>query len=306
MTTEIKCNNLAPISQNDGSNKKKQTCSLCKIEGHRINNKRFHPKDKTIIIYNNDDITPLSEIVSITDKKEKKDKDMKTQFQIFRERKFQESIKDNDKELIEAAYTKEPWLITRIENYRSEKMTDNDRESNTCDSIIDGIKNDTNLFRSIFRKDTTRQTLHEKAQIEWIQQHLYDDAIKLKSNINGTCLSKSKFHVISGANPRPSGATKTFDIYVPSKNIYAVLKHTSVPGGAQDNQFADVKHFVSEEIGYLENNPTALEIFVFYLDGEYYTTKKIKVLEDMIPEHLKNRILITNCASIVSNISNSI
>ena len=86
---------------------------------------------------------------------------------------------------------------------------------------------------------------------------------------------------------------------VPSKKLFAVLKHTSVPGGAQDNQFADVKHFVNEAVGYLTAHPAAEEVFAFYLDGAYYTPAKINVLDQMIPETLKTRISITNCASIL-------
>ena len=117
------------------------------------------------------------------------------------------------------------------------------------------------------------------------------------SDDKGTCMSKRKFHVISGDTPRPSDATKTFDVYVPSKKLFGILKYTASAGGAQDNQFRDVKHFVREAVGYLEDNPRAEECFALYLDGAYYTEKIIKGIE--IPDALKSRIVITNCASIL-------
>ncbi len=223
----------------------------------------------------------------------------KTTFQSFLEKKSQESIKENDKEVLASADRRDKDLLTRIENFRNEKMTEDERALNTVESILQSIKTNT-LIRAFFRKDTTRQTLHEKAQIEWIQKNKYSDAVKMSAGMKGTCLSKNKFHVISKENPRPSDATKTFDVYVPSKKIFAVLKHTSCPGGAQDNQFADVKHFISQAVGYLTENTRAEESFVMYLDGPYYTSKKIKEMDDMIPAALKSKILITNCASILS------
>jgi len=222
-----------------------------------------------------------------------------TTFQSFLEKKFQESIKENDKEVIASAEIRDKDLMIRIENFLREKMTEDERLVNTADSILQSIKTNI-MIRAFFRKDTTRQTLHEKAQIEWIQKNQYSDAVKMSAGMNGTCLTKNKIHVISKANPRPSDATKTLDVHVPSKKMFAILKHTSCPGGAQDNQYADVKHFINQAVGYLTDNIRAEEIFAAYLDGAYYTPKKIKELEDMIPTTLKGKILITNCASILS------
>jgi len=218
-------------------------------------------------------------------------------FEAFLEKKFQEAMKENDIETLVSADQGDKGLLYRIDNFRREKMTEEERSANTAESILEAIKTNT-VIRACFRKDTTRQTLHEKAQVEWIQKHQYKDAFKLSANINGVCLSKNIFHTITKENPRPSDATKTFDVYVPSKRLFAVLKYTSCPGGAQDNQFADVKLFVSQAVGYLIANIRTEELFAFYLDGAYYTAKKIKELEDMIPGILKQRVIITNCASI--------
>ena len=220
---------------------------------------------------------------------------IKTPFNVFLTKKIQETIKKNEIEVIESANVRDKNLIARIENFRREKMTTEEMENNTTDSIIESIKTNT-IIRAVFRKDTTRQSLYEKAQIEWIQNHQYDDAVKMSTN--GTCLSKNKFHIISKTNRRPKDATKTFDVYIPSKNIFAVLKYTTVPGGSQDNQFADVKHFVIQAIGYLSENLKAPEKFSMYLDGAYYTSKKVKELYEIIPDNFKEKILITNCSSI--------
>ena len=207
-------------------------------------------------------------------------------------------MKENEIDVLASAETRSPWLMKKISSFRADKMTEAERTVNTDESILQDIKTNT-MIRALFRKDATRQTIHESAQVEWIQKHQYPDAVKMPAGANGTCLSDNKFHVISKTNLRPSQATKTFDLHVPSKKIFGVLKHTTVPGGAQDNQFADVKHFMRQAVGYLNENPDAEERFVFYLDGAYYISKKIKELDDMIPSTLKQRILLTNCESIL-------
>jgi len=264
-------------------------CSSCKKSGH---NKTTCPNKKSSAMPKIETALPPSSKLIPVDME-------KTTFQAFLEKKFQESIKKNDKEVLVSAEQRDKDLMIRIENFRNEKMTEDERLVNTTDSILQSIKTNT-IIRALFRKDTTRQTLHEKAQIEWIQKNQYSDAVKMSASTNGTCLSKNKFHVISKTNPRPSDATKTFDVHVPSKKMFAVLKHTSCPGGAQDNQYADVKHFITQAVGYLSDNSGAEEIFAAYLDGAYYTPKKIKELEDMIPPALKGKMLIMNCASILS------
>jgi hypothetical protein len=218
-------------------------------------------------------------------------------FENFLSNKYQESLKKNDIELTLEAERRDPKLLLKINNYIKNKMTEEERTTNTVDSIIESIKT-VPMIRSIFRIPPIKQSTDEKEQIEWIQRHQYNDAFKMRSDTNGTCLSKNKLHEINKNNPRPSDATKTFDVHVPSKKLFAVLKHTTAKGGAQDNQYRDVKHFVQQIIGYLSENQTAEECFAFYLDGTYYTPKKYKELEDMIPINLKSKIIITSCASI--------
>jgi hypothetical protein len=224
-------------------------------------------------------------------------------YNAFLEARSQAQLVLSDNEILIAAEKKSKTLIKRIENFRNEKMTAAERAVNSVEQILDSIKTST-LIRSFFRKDPTRQTTHEKTQIEWIQQHKYADAVKMNASVGGMCLSQNKFYLIKDKK-RPSDATKTFDVNVPSKKIFAVLKHTSVAGGAQDNQFADVKHFITQIVGYLTENAEAEENFVFYLDGEYYTQVKKDDLNSMIPVQFIERILITNCQSILPTLTST-
>jgi hypothetical protein len=222
---------------------------------------------------------------------------MQTTFTAFLHARSQDNIVENEAEIIASIENRDTKLLERIENHRENKMTAEERAINTVDSILESIRTNP-LIRSFFRKDITRQTLHEKAQIEWLRLHKYHDIVKMSANIGGLCLSNNAFHTITSTSPRSSDATKSFDISSSSNKVYGILKHTSVAGGAQDNQYRDVKHFIREAVGYLVKNGAAEEKFEFYLDGEYYTTRKRAELNGMIPENLKTRIIITSCESI--------
>lgn len=222
-------------------------------------------------------------------------------FTSFLERKFDEARDANNKQLLVDVAKKNKKLLVKIENFRKEKLTEQERTTETCESILRQIP-ESSLLRALFRKDMTRQTIHEKSQVEWIHKNLYSDAQKMNADRNGICISKGKLHRITKETPRPDDATKTFDVEVPSKKIFAVLKHTSVPGGAQDNQFRDVKCFVEEIRKYLTETPNAEETFVFYLDGKYYTSKKNDELRAMIPKGMEAKIVITCCESIVGKL----
>ena len=209
----------------------------------------------------------------------------------------QDMITENDAHILELARTRDSHLIERIENFRRDKMTEEERATNTVDQFIESIQSNT-IIRAMFRKDPTKQNIYEKAQIKCIQGK-YPDAYKMNADIGGLCLSEFEMFQVTKKTPRPSNATKTFDVSIPSQKIYGVLKYTSEPGGAQDNQYADVKHFINQIVGYLAKHvDTAEETFVFYLDGKYYTPKKKEELVKMIPDQMSSRIIITNCADL--------
>ena len=208
----------------------------------------------------------------------------------------QDMITENDAHILELARTKDSHLIERIENFRRDKMTEEERAKITVDNFIESIQSNT-IIRATFRKDPTKQNIYEKAQIKCIQGK-YPDAYKMNADIGGLCISDYDMFQVSKKIPRPASATKTFDVSIPSQKIYGVLKYTSEPGGAQDNQYADVKHFIVQIVGYLTKHVDAEEVFVFYLDGKYYTPKKKDELNKMIPENMSLQIIITSCAEL--------
>jgi hypothetical protein len=202
----------------------------------------------------------------------------------------------NDALTLSQAKSRDPKLMKKIVNFRIDNFTEDERQIYTVDILLDKIITDP-LFRTMFRQKPGRQSIHENTQIECIQQK-YPDAFKMNSNIGGTCFTNYNLHKISKECPRTSSSTKTFDLYIPSQKRYGVLKYTKTSGGAQDNQCNDVKQFIYQAVGYLNEKTKSKRTFIFYLDGDYYTEKKITELNQMIPEHFKEKIIITNCESI--------
>jgi len=212
--------------------------------------------------------------------------------------RIQKSLKSNDLEILTSVERRDPDLLKRIENFRREKLLEYESLEMSTDDILYQIKMNP-LVRAQFRKDPTRQSIHENVQLDLIKQ-IYPDSYKLPAAKKGTYLSNFKMMT---DHPRPEDATKTLDLFVPSKNMYGVLKYSTTEGGAQDNQYNDVKKFIKEMIGYHTQNKEAQEKFVFYLDGPYYSEKRLKGLVDLIPPHLteSSKITIGSCDKMENN-----
>ncbi len=183
----------------------------------------------------------------------------------------------------------------KIENFINEKMTEKEAAAYTINQILEEIITNP-LVRAHFRKDPTRQTLHEKTQIPWLCKHLSPDVAKLPAHKGGITFANGDLKKV--ADKRDVKETKTLDIHSPSQNMYGVLKHTTTEGGGQTNQYCDVKHFISQMVKYLKKHPDATENFAFYLDGPYYNESRRVELQSMIPEAYKEKIIITSCESL--------
>ena len=211
---------------------------------------------------------------------------------------WDEQLEENDRQVLLDVDARHPDLIKKIENHLSKKMISRERDKRSVDSILQQIKTD-EMIRSIFRKDPTRQTIHEKAQIFWTIAHKCQDLKKLAADNCGLCLSNGNLHTISKTNPRPNGATKTMDTYSSSTDTYGYYKYTGEDGGSQDNQRKDAGHYLKEASDYVLKNPHSTTKFEACLDGKYYTEKRLSSLNNLIPLEAKPRVSITSCASII-------
>jgi hypothetical protein len=279
-------------------------CSICQVEGHTAANKKFHPhmvassapdvvasSAPDVVASSAPDVVASSAPDVVASSSNAAPPPTYSNYLCNRTQDF---LKDNDKEIIAAAKRKDSDLIKRIENFRRDKLTLEEQTTQTVESILHDVCTNT-IIRAHFRKDPTRQSIHEITQIEWISKNLYPDAKKLPSDHGGIYFCKNAMCSIF---PRPVDATKTIDIHSPSSKMYGILKYSTTAGGAQDNQFRDVKHFIHQIIGYFAENLSAEETFVCYLDGPYYTDKKRKELIGMIPDHLQTKICIASVEEI--------
>ncbi len=212
-------------------------------------------------------------------------------FEAFLTTKWKEQLKRNHAECIEAAKSRAAWLVEKIENQMLRLDPDG---GHTVDSVLAKIQVDSHM-RSYLIKDPSKQGIHEAAQAEWIRKC---EAADLETLPKASALCLDNYCLVSGKK-RTGTATKTLDTYSPVRKEYGILKHTGESGGAQDNQYRDVKHFMLQIVGYLTKNPGAPERFVFYLDGAYYTDTRRAELRDMIPATLRERIRVLSAASLV-------
>lgn len=210
------------------------------------------------------------------------------------ETRTQEYIRDNDAEILSQAVGRHKDLIKRIETFRK-TLTEPEQEQKSVDDILLDIQVNM-MTRAFFRKTTTRQNIGEITQIEWIRRFV-PDTTKLNADVGGRYLSGGEIHVVASKIDRPENSTKTFDTYSSTTNTYGILKLTKQKGGAQDNQYNDVKTFIRHIVHYFESHPYASEKFKFYLDGAYYGTNKRSELNNMIPTAYADRIIITSCES---------
>lgn len=208
----------------------------------------------------------------------------------FLNKKRIDFIRENDRQIIKDVENKDPKLCTKIRSYMSEKMIDDDTTEFTFEKILDEILTNA-MVRSIFRKDPVRQSIHEKSQIEWLRNKLLPDVVKLNGAVGGLYFND---YCLTNVHPRPISASKTLDIYSAKTNTYGVLKFSTTSGGAQDNQFTDVKIFIQQMIGYMKSSSYSSERFMFFLDGPYYTGNKLANLEMMIPDVHSDKIIITS------------
>jgi hypothetical protein len=192
----------------------------------------------------------------------------------------------NDAEVIDAARRRNKDLVKKVNNFLERQLLDE-----SADAVLAKIIDDP-LFRAHFRKDVSKQGIHETTQIAWLRRFFPD--VELLDKRTGPCLCDGA--LVDGAC-RPATATKTLDAFIPSTNTYCVLKYTSEAGGAQDNQFNDVKEFIKQFVVCLRGGDTEMRL-ACYLDGAYYTEKKYELLRSLVPAEFADRVSITNMESL--------
>lgn len=136
---------------------------------------------------------------------------------------------------------------------------------------------DDNIFAVQFAKDPGRQSSHEKIAASFIENL---DIVKNRGyfinlpagGINAKYITRDG--VKTGLSLRDTKSID-FEIGIDDQVVYASCKYTKDFGGSQDNQFNDLKNYITTAVemiqrGCKEDN----EHVIVICDGGYYTTDK--------------------------------
>lgn len=138
------------------------------------------------------------------------------------------------------------------------------------------------MFAEIFAKDPTKQNIYENLAAKYIKNlPIVKEFRKLPNN--------SKMFVVNGEiSTKRENDVKSIDFTfkVKNKTIYASHKYIKAFGGAQDNQYNDIRTFLRNC-----NKLNQGDIyFIAICDGPYFETK----IKNLIEEFGSNNVAILN------------
>lgn len=144
-------------------------------------------------------------------------------------------------------------------------------------SVLDKIRNDT-MFAAHFAKQPGRTGLHERIAAEWISAlpEVTDFKTLPKSGPQSVKID-SDGNLRRGAGKKIPGKTLDFEWVSGGKTCYAMHKYTKDSGGAQDNQFNEMKELM---LRFLRCSDTGIGLMVI-ADGEYYQRNNCAKLHEL-------------------------
>ena len=129
------------------------------------------------------------------------------------------------------------------------------------------------LFILCFIKEPNRQSFHQKLAANYIKNISGIINFELLPAGGGNALYIISGQLQTGKNITTSRKPKSIDFYWKFKTkqnglieFYATHKYTKEGGGAQDNQFNDIKSFLDNAQYYNKND----KFFIAICDGAYY------------------------------------
>lgn len=153
--------------------------------------------------------------------------------------------------------------------------------------VLEKAKSD-HLFRAFFAKDPKKQNIYESLVAQYLKSwELVSDFKKLSSS-GKNALYVDRGNIRKGNEFSHHKPAKSIDFFWTIKTkqgkiirFYAFHKYIEESGGAQDNQFKEIKNCI--EVGRNGSWETYQQvIFVCICDGNYFTEKKIKELKNLI------------------------
>lgn len=175
---------------------------------------------------------------------------MKIDYQLEYRKKLQENISLVREEI------NNPDFVLKITNH-AEKF---DRDYDEVKSKI--MKDD--MYAELFAKDPAKQNIYEKLAASYISQIVED----FKNLPNST-----KMFIVEGkVTSKRLNDVKSIDFYfkVGDNNIYASHKYIKATyGGAQDNQYNDIRNFLRN----CNKIESGNDYFIAICDGPYFDNK---------------------------------
>ncbi len=155
----------------------------------------------------------------------------------------------------------------KIENY-CKKWDDNKTE------VINLIMTDDRFART-FIIDPKKQNIYEKLFLNYVNKKGYNITNLINKGKEAICLENG--NIRKGSATTTSTKSMDFIEVKNNKTIYYYHKYTNECGGAQDNQYRDMIHFITEASKVKNNNI----LFIALCDGDYYTKEKIEEMKSI-------------------------
>lgn len=156
--------------------------------------------------------------------------------------------------------------------------------------IKEQINNKNPIALAFFCINPTRQNIFEKVAADFLKKQDSIKSFKKLSNnakfvVNGVVIEKIDLKTY------PLAKTIDFEWRYNEFTIYASHKYTKDSGGAQDNQYNDVKNFIKQARDFSKHKKTK---FLAICDGKFYETfdtkvkmKKIEYLQSLCTQQIK-------------------
>ena len=182
------------------------------------------------------------------------------------EKEFSKQQQENNKLVQDQVAQENKDMIKKIQTYC-------DRTGYDFDDVVRKINSD-EMFAVTFATDPARQNLYENLAGDYIKSIEFISQFKKLSHSGKDALYIIKGSVIDGETKASSGGSteaKSIDFYweYKDKKFYAFHKYTRESGGAQDNQYNDMKSFIENA-----NSSAHKDHFFFAIaDGEYFDTQ---------------------------------
>lgn len=130
-------------------------------------------------------------------------------------------------------------------------------------------------FRVQFAIDPSRQSYHEDIAYDYLKDlEIANKCIRLPAS-GGNAKYVTENGIVNGSLGKKISNSKSidFEFEIDNVKIYISHKYTKDDGGAQDNQFNDIKLFINDVNLMLNNNISNKyenKIFIALVDGPYY------------------------------------